>query len=146
MHEVFGEVWIPPAVAAELSHPSGLIEVRNWISAPPGWLKIVEVQGSATPDALNALDPGEKQAIQLALECNAENVLIDERLGRKAAASLGLVVIGAIGILLEVHRLGLVARPSLLPPSSPKAGRSVSPTPSTPSKNTRSPQRAMTSK
>ena len=58
------------------------------------------------------MDPGEKQAIQLALECNAENVLIDERLGRKAAASLGLVVIGAIGILLEVHRLGLVARPA----------------------------------
>ena len=29
IHEVFGEVWIPVAVASELSHPSGLIEVRN---------------------------------------------------------------------------------------------------------------------
>lgn len=55
--------------------------------------------------------PGEKEAIQLALECNSKNVGIDERLGRRAVASLGLVVIGVIGILLEVHRLGLVARP-----------------------------------
>ena len=49
------------------------------------------------------LGAGEAEAIALARECNADFLLIDERLGRSAAKSLGLKVVGLVGILIEAR-------------------------------------------
>jgi predicted nucleic acid-binding protein len=54
------------------------------------------------------LDPGEAEAIVLALEIKAEQVLIDERRGRMIAARLNLHYTGILGILVEAKSQGFI--------------------------------------
>ena len=44
----------------------------------------------------------------LALELGADELLIDERLGRREATRLGLSITGLLGVLLVAKRRGLV--------------------------------------
>ncbi|GIV60864.1 MAG: DUF3368 domain-containing protein [Rhodothermaceae bacterium] len=55
------------------------------------------------------LGRGEAEAIALALERNADLVLLDEREGRRAARRLGLSVTGVLGLLMEAKAKGHVA-------------------------------------
>ena len=55
------------------------------------------------------LDRGEAEAIALALELGADELLIDERLGRREALRLRLSITGLLGVLLVAKRRGLVA-------------------------------------
>ena len=61
------------------------------------------------------LDPGEAESIALALELNADLVLLDEYEGRRAAQRLGLRVVGVLGVLLEAkhRRMLMTIRPHL---------------------------------
>ena len=54
------------------------------------------------------LDRGEAESITLALEQQADLILLDEREARHIAQRLGLKVIGVIGILLEARALGAI--------------------------------------
>jgi predicted nucleic acid-binding protein len=54
------------------------------------------------------LDAGEANAIALALELQADDLLIDERLGRQEAVRLGLSIIGILGILLVAKKRSLI--------------------------------------
>jgi uncharacterized protein len=56
------------------------------------------------------LDPGEAEAIALALEKQADLILVDERLGRQVAMALGLRVTGLLGVLAEAKRASLIER------------------------------------
>ncbi|WP_293109111.1 DUF3368 domain-containing protein [Moorena sp. SIO3I6] len=61
-----------------------------------------ELQKSVLVQALRQkVDPGEAEAIALAIELHADRLIIDERRGRKIAASMGLKYIGILGVLLE---------------------------------------------
>lgn len=95
--ELFQAVVIPPAVASELSHPGTPEIVRVWIDSAPLWLAV------RAPERLNPAltfdDPGEREAISLALELKADFLLADDRKARRAAQALGLSVTGAIGVL-----------------------------------------------
>jgi predicted nucleic acid-binding protein len=55
------------------------------------------------------LDRGEAEAIALALELNADLLLIDERKGRVAASQLGIRVVGILGMLVEAKQRGFVS-------------------------------------
>jgi predicted nucleic acid-binding protein len=54
------------------------------------------------------LDPGEREAIQLALELGVRTVLIDEADGRQQAEKLHLEVRGTLGILEHAAKLGKI--------------------------------------
>ena len=54
------------------------------------------------------LDIGEAEAIALAVEVQADQVLIDERRGRTIAARFHLRYTGILGILVEAKAQGLI--------------------------------------
>ncbi len=54
------------------------------------------------------LDPGERDAISLALETDARLLLIDERPGRRLAQTLGVPITGTVGMLLLAKKAGLL--------------------------------------
>lgn len=84
LHQVFGQVSIPPAVHAELQGlgRSGH-DLRAFETAE--WLVVSAVQNRAMVATLNReLDLGESEAIVLAIEMQADYLLIDERKGTDA--------------------------------------------------------------
>lgn len=104
--KLFGEVYVPLAVIQELQHPRTPEPVKQWAQSPPEWLRISE-PSAAAPSAMG-LDPGEAQAIALALEIHADAVLIDETFGRRFAKSQGLATFGTITVLELAAELDLV--------------------------------------
>lgn len=105
LQSLFGDVVIPAAVAREVL-PS-LPEIPAWI------------QTRTVPTPLNArvlagrLDPGETEAIALALDAGIERVILDDLPARRLALQLGLRVIGTAGVLLLAKQRGLL--PALRP-------------------------------
>jgi len=105
LSSLYGRVLIPPAVFQELTHSAALPEVRDWALARPVWLEILTPK---SPLQLPRLDPGESEAIALALESNADVLLIDDHAGRDAAARQGLKVAGTLSVLDDADEAGLL--------------------------------------
>lgn len=103
---LFGHVLIPEAVRHELRSPAAPQPVRDFLDTWPGWLDCRAV--SQIPPELQQLDPGEQEAVALALSVGASLVLLDEKRGRQVARDLGLVVSGTLGVLDRAARHGLV--------------------------------------
>jgi predicted nucleic acid-binding protein len=59
--------------------------------------------------ALDALDPGEREAIQLASELSADLLLMDDREGRSFALRCQLPVTGTLGVLERADVVGLLS-------------------------------------
>jgi hypothetical protein len=101
LREQFGEVLVPRAVVEELRLAEDLPgngEIREAIRV--GWLQPREAKQQALVRSLRReLDLGEAEAIALAIELNAERILLDERDARRVAKSQGLKVTGVVGIL-----------------------------------------------
>ncbi|MCC5659943.1 DUF3368 domain-containing protein [Nostoc sp. XA010] len=109
LQQLYGTVLIPEAVYRELTDPNfpvaGAIEVQTFI-----WIQTRPVQDRTLVEALsNELDIGEAEAIALALEMKADQVLIDERRGRMVAARLNLGYTGILGILVEAKSQKLIS-------------------------------------
>jgi uncharacterized protein len=82
----------------------------------PDWIVEQQLSQPIGPRILStSLGPGESEAISLALEVGASWVILDDRPARRLAQSLGLTVIGTLGILLAAKRRGLLpaVRPCL---------------------------------
>jgi predicted nucleic acid-binding protein len=105
--KLYQRVFVPPEVLEELSHPATPLPVQSWLKKVPAWLE-VKAPRTAPGEALRLLDPGERQAIQLAQEQGADLLLIDERRGSAEARRLGLTTTGTIGVLLAAEELGLI--------------------------------------
>jgi predicted nucleic acid-binding protein len=104
---LFHTIVVPPSVADEMSRPRTPQLVRDWISAPPPWLK---VQSPAVPEPATSLrHRGERDAIRLARELGADAILLDDEKPRLAAARLGLRVVGTIGVLEQAANMGHIA-------------------------------------
>ncbi|MBW4544411.1 MAG: DUF3368 domain-containing protein [Symplocastrum torsivum CPER-KK1] len=109
--ELFGAIIIPQAVYSELSDTSAPSPVQTWIATPPDWLKIQPV--SQPSDAiLDLLDPGERAAILLAQELNADLLLLDDMKARRTATKRGLAITGILGILDQAATMKLIDLPA----------------------------------
>ena len=99
--QLFGEVVAPEAVRDELS-----VTFANL----PAWLQIDLRFCHIPAEAARAnLDRGESEAIALALDIHADDLLMDERKGRQVARALGLHVTGLLGILVLAKEGGLIS-------------------------------------
>lgn len=108
LEAIYQTVIIPDAVAIELSAAS-----NPMISAilEVGWIQTQFLSDSLLANQLQqerGLDVGEANAIALALELQADDLLMDERLGRQEATRLGLSIIGILGILLVAKQRNLI--------------------------------------
>jgi predicted nucleic acid-binding protein len=110
LHQQFGEVWIPPAVDAELRRiPQDPVSKLVIDARRSRWLRIRPASNAPLIRLLTVeLHSGEAEAIALALEMKADELLIDERDGRVAARQLGLSVVGVLGVLLRAKHAGQV--------------------------------------
>jgi uncharacterized protein len=98
---------VPSRVADELARGEALgIDVPR--PRQLAWCVIADPQGHALLEALTVLDPGERDALALALERHAARLLIDDAEGRRIATRLGVPVVGTLGILLRAKRDGHV--------------------------------------
>lgn len=109
----YGHILIPPSVWEELQDEHTPELVRGWISKAPEWLEMRSLNGP--PDSsLDFLDPGEREAIALAEQLQADRLIADESLARKEAARRKLSVIGTLGLLRDAARAGLLRLPEAL--------------------------------
>ena len=103
---LFGSVITTQTVFAELQKPTTPDAVKDLYAALPAWL---EIRTLFTPIslALSHLDQGEQTAITLAIELEADTVLIDETKGREAARLYGLRRMGTLRVLYDAARRDL---------------------------------------
>ncbi|NJL89024.1 MAG: DUF3368 domain-containing protein [Coleofasciculaceae cyanobacterium SM2_1_6] len=110
LHQLYGTVLIPEAVFRELTDPSFPVAGANEVQTFD-WIQTLTVSDRILVEALsNELDIGEAEAIALAVEIQADQVLIDERRGRLIATRMNLRYTGILGILVEAKSQGLIAK------------------------------------
>jgi predicted nucleic acid-binding protein len=108
--KLFDKIVIPQGVFNELQigrHPAAKF-VQNL-----SWLEVVTVGNQQVVEELQKsfnLHLGESEAIALAEEIGASQLLIDEKAARKIAMARKLPLIGTMGILLLAKRRGLLDR------------------------------------
>lgn len=109
LRQLYSKILIPEAVYQELTGTEtpvpGSTEVQTF-----DWIKVWQVTNLALVTTLlgQQLDKGECEAITLAIELNAELLLIDERRGRAEADRLGLRITGLLGVLVEAKQKGFI--------------------------------------
>lgn len=111
---LYTQVIIPPAVLRELEDPETPGAVRTWVAHRPAWFEVRTPQRPLAEAAFPALGAGEREAIVVAEEVQADFVLIDERDGRRVARSRALAVVGTLGVLEEAAIRGLLDLPRAL--------------------------------
>lgn len=100
LRDLYGQVLITQKIQEEFGEPI------------PEWIHIVEQVNTEKQQQLELkLDPGEASAIALALQTNRATLIIDEIKGRKIAKSLGINIIGTIGIIVLAHKNKIIDDP-----------------------------------
>jgi predicted nucleic acid-binding protein len=100
---LYDKILVPPAVLQELG--AGLFESEEAYPSHFGIddLLQVETPGHSEREETEHLDPGEREAIALALEVDLP-LLIEEEAGRTLARELGIRISGIAGQMLQAVR------------------------------------------
>ncbi|HEY1207742.1 MAG TPA: DUF3368 domain-containing protein [Terracidiphilus sp.] len=110
---LYESVLIPLEVHRELLKPNTPPQVRAWAANLPVWCEVRSV--ISVPDAaLQELDAGERDAIQLALDAGVDTLLMDEREGRREALRRHLFVTGTVAVLEKAAQRGWIDFRSVL--------------------------------
>lgn len=97
---LFQRILVPPAVHKELTSQKAPTLVRQWLASNPSWLELcIESVDDRGQEPIMGLDPGETEAIQLAVFLHADLLLMDDRRGVMVAKRKGLLVTGTLGLL-----------------------------------------------
>lgn len=110
LKDLYTEIIVPKEVYEELAklpHQKEIVSSQDWIIHSE--ISDIDLYEKLVKD----LDKGESEAITLAIEKQADLLIIDERKGRKIAKSYGLKIIGLLGILIVSKQKGLI--PALKP-------------------------------
>lgn len=104
---LYDRVAVPQSVCDELGRSRAPEAVRAWIAQPPAWLEVF--LPTRSPDVeLDRLDAGERDAILLAEELRADQIIIDEIRGRRVAERRHLSYTGTLGVLAAGAKRGLL--------------------------------------
>lgn len=112
LQQLYQRILIPPAVHAELQAGSlrpGGAELQQALAE--GWLETADyaaIPTAAVAELKQRLDPGEAEAIALALHLPADLLLIDEQRGRVVAQQKGVRIIGTGIVLVTAKRRGYI--------------------------------------
>ena len=115
LFKLYGTLHVALGVRDELCfgerHWPGYDEVMNAM-----WIQHHQVSNDALVTALcRDLDRGEAESIALAVELQADLLLMDEQEGRRSAARFDLRTLGVVGVLIEAKAGGKIdlVRPHL---------------------------------
>jgi predicted nucleic acid-binding protein len=106
---LYDEVLVPDAVWREVasSPPDSPGSTEATAACAAGWLNAAAAINRPLVTQLEAtLDPGEAEAIALAVEREPSLLLIDESDGRRVARTMGVSLTGTIGVLLRAKAKG----------------------------------------
>lgn len=100
LRDLLRRAYIPPTVRLEVF---GSDPVPSWVEERP-------LSQPLVPRVMAArLGAGEREAIAMALETEGAWLVIDDLAARRLAQSLGIEVVGSLGLLLRAKDLGLIA-------------------------------------
>ena len=109
LQALYGSVVIPESVYAEIRALESF-GIDTSLLVDTEWIAILPVGDQALVERLkDELDPGEAEAIALAIELKADRLLMDERLGRQVAQRFSLRVTGLLGVLVAAKQDKLIA-------------------------------------
>jgi len=110
LREFYSTIHIPPEVWNETTGTPKSFGVREVHQArADGWLLVQAPLDLRRVQGLPFnLQPGETQALALALELPGALLLVDDAQGRRAAATLGIVYTGTLGVLLRAKVEGKI--------------------------------------
>ncbi len=110
LHQLYPVIYIPEAVYSELTSGGSRVPGAYEAESFP-WIKILQVKNKAGVKLLvKTLDQGESEAIALAKEIKADLLIIDEKLGREEAESMGIKIVGIVGILLLAKKKHIITK------------------------------------
>lgn len=108
LQKLYGNIMIPIMVYQEII-ASGQTDPATLAIQNLDCIKIYPITNETLLKQLQIiLDPGEASAITLAVEFNADRLIIDERKGRNEAKKQGLKITGILGIILAAKEKGFI--------------------------------------
>lgn len=114
---VYGKIWIPEAVFHETVTQGKILKITDAsiIEEAVGKWILKEKISSETDSKYaflnenNKIGLGEKQALRLCKQLNADIFIADDKEARRVSRILKIKSIGTCGILVQAHRKGLIS-------------------------------------
>ncbi len=107
LEQLFGTVYIPPAVFDELTVHASNEQLRSTIKKCP-FIKIKSLE-IPIPELQHKLDVGEIEALTLAKQFPADLLILDDKRAQKEADILAIPYVSSFALVVKAYQKGLVA-------------------------------------
>lgn len=110
LKKLYGEIIIPTAVYEELSVKPDSAG-KKAVDSSLDWIRVEKIKNQMAKDMYKTqLHDGEVEVMIIAMEMEADVVIIDDANAKKYAKYLKLPVTGTLGVLLRAKREGYIDR------------------------------------
>lgn len=113
LQKLAGRVFIPQAVYDELQDPHTPLPVKEWLATRPAWLEVRRAN-TALFKPQRKIGKGETEAIALALELQADALMIDDGKGIKEAQQLQIPTLRLLTLLETAAQRDLLDLPDAI--------------------------------